>query len=139
MEESSVCERCGGTRWVCEAHHDRPWSGVSERDDACGCAKAGDPCPDCNELAKWKSIDRTVADEGKNMDQSAGAIFVIRVLRKLPITWAFDRHLDQCVMQAIFTEVPLTWRHVFRLSPLADGRTGDLDFADVPPVSPEIH
>jgi hypothetical protein len=38
------CPRCDNTRWVCEAHSDRPWLG----DRACTCGGAGDPCPACN-------------------------------------------------------------------------------------------
>jgi len=36
---------CDDTRWVCEAHPDRPWDG-STRD--CTCGGAGMPCPACN-------------------------------------------------------------------------------------------
>jgi hypothetical protein len=39
-----TCQRCAGTRWVCEHHPDLPWEGPS----ACGCGGAGAPCPDCN-------------------------------------------------------------------------------------------
>jgi hypothetical protein len=41
---SERCMVCGGCRWVCENHPDRPWEG--ER--ACDCGGAGMPCPACN-------------------------------------------------------------------------------------------
>lgn len=45
------CTRCAGTGWVCGEHRDKPWSGLLET-SACGCNAPGDPCPDCNGLAK---------------------------------------------------------------------------------------
>jgi hypothetical protein len=39
-----ICLRCGGCRWVCEYHPDRPWEGPH----ACDCGGAGAPCPICN-------------------------------------------------------------------------------------------
>ena len=33
-----ICTTCDDTGWVCEAHADRPWAGLSERDDACACS-----------------------------------------------------------------------------------------------------
>ena len=38
------CTACDDTRWVCEAHDDRPWEGPR----ACTCGGAGMPCPVCN-------------------------------------------------------------------------------------------
>jgi hypothetical protein len=38
------CTHCGGCRWVCEAHPERPWDGPH----ACGCGAPGEPCPICN-------------------------------------------------------------------------------------------
>jgi hypothetical protein len=38
------CARCDNSRWVCEAHPDRPWLGGR----ACDCGAPGDPCPICN-------------------------------------------------------------------------------------------
>ena len=32
--ETSECEVCGGARWVCEDHPDKPWDGASDREDA---------------------------------------------------------------------------------------------------------
>ena len=40
------CEQCDDTGWVCEGHKDRPWDGVSTRNDACGCG-SGIACK-CN-------------------------------------------------------------------------------------------
>jgi hypothetical protein len=40
----SDCNRCGGCRWVCEAHPDRAWIG----DGLCQCGAPGMPCPACN-------------------------------------------------------------------------------------------
>lgn len=45
------CTRCDGSTLVCENHDDRPWDGVSNRSDACGCG-AGKRCPDC-----WATVD----------------------------------------------------------------------------------
>lgn len=42
---AAACPRCNGTYWLCEAHPDKPF----EHD---GCPGPGDPCPDCNELAR---------------------------------------------------------------------------------------
>ena len=39
------CANCDDTRWVCEAHPERPW-GDSLR--ICTCGGAGMPCPVCN-------------------------------------------------------------------------------------------
>ena len=30
--ETSECEVCGGARWVCEDHPDKPWDGASDRE-----------------------------------------------------------------------------------------------------------
>jgi hypothetical protein len=30
--EASECEVCGGARWVCEDHPDKPWDGASDRE-----------------------------------------------------------------------------------------------------------
>jgi hypothetical protein len=38
------CARCDSSRWVCERHPDRPFSGSR----ACTCGGAGIPCPVCN-------------------------------------------------------------------------------------------
>lgn len=38
----TACPQCGGARWVCEEHPDRPWP----HDD---CAGPGVPCPGCND------------------------------------------------------------------------------------------
>lgn len=43
----SDCLVCGGVEWVCENHATRPWDGMSDREDACGCG-AGMPCYECN-------------------------------------------------------------------------------------------
>lgn len=55
MQRVVLCQRCDSTGWVCEAHPDRPWGGLSKRADACDC-HPGDECPVCNrELAEHKS------------------------------------------------------------------------------------
>jgi len=41
--ETSECDVCGGARWVCEDHPDKPWDGASDREDACHCGAA----PEC--------------------------------------------------------------------------------------------
>ena len=46
--ETPEYDVCGGARWVCEAHPDKPWDGESDREDACHCGGAGMPCPVCN-------------------------------------------------------------------------------------------
>lgn len=38
----SGCPKCGGERWVCEEHPEKPWN-----DDGCMCG-AGMPCAACN-------------------------------------------------------------------------------------------
>jgi hypothetical protein len=38
------CARCESSRWICESHPDRPFSGSR----ACSCGGAGIPCPMCN-------------------------------------------------------------------------------------------
>jgi len=38
---SRPCSKCGGTRWLCEAHRDRPWR-------ECNCGDAGMPCDRSN-------------------------------------------------------------------------------------------
>jgi hypothetical protein len=40
-----VCIRCGGARWVCEHHPDRPWD--KNLPNGCECGP-GAPCPLCN-------------------------------------------------------------------------------------------
>lgn len=40
------CQTCDGTGWVCEAHSDKPWSGISNREDACDHGP-GMPCEVC--------------------------------------------------------------------------------------------
>lgn len=52
------CPNCDDTGWVCEGHPNKPWAGVSSRNDACGCG-AGEPCPacvpegECPDDARW--------------------------------------------------------------------------------------
>src|SRR5262249_30991492 len=41
------CPRCDGSRWVCEAHEDRPWEGA-DSPRAYKCGGAGMPCGLCN-------------------------------------------------------------------------------------------
>ncbi|MEH2589815.1 hypothetical protein [Bradyrhizobium sp. AZCC 1721] len=41
------CLLCEGSGWVCENHPDQPWEG----EHACGCGRAGAPCPTCNSPA----------------------------------------------------------------------------------------
>jgi hypothetical protein len=36
-----LCPKCNGTRWMCEAHPDRPWR-------ECNCGAAGMPCDQYN-------------------------------------------------------------------------------------------
>lgn len=43
---SGRCTVCGDTGWVCESHPWKPWSGFSDKGDACGCGAA--PCANCN-------------------------------------------------------------------------------------------
>lgn len=44
------CRLCEDTRWVCEQHPDRPWSGMNLTPSACpdGCAGPGVACPLCH-------------------------------------------------------------------------------------------
>ncbi len=65
--ETSECEVCGGARWVCEDHTDKPWDGASNRPDACHCGGAGMPCMVCNrtvgqELPEMPPGYRTMID-----------------------------------------------------------------------------
>ncbi len=46
MSEIEKCQNCGGTGWVCEAHENKPWAGISKRKDACRCS-AGMQCEEC--------------------------------------------------------------------------------------------
>jgi hypothetical protein len=48
MNQQSECPVCGGARWVCEDHADKPWGEASTRADACHCGGAGAPCLACN-------------------------------------------------------------------------------------------
>jgi hypothetical protein len=64
---TSECEVCGGARWVCEDHPDKPWDGASDREDACHCGGAGMPCSVCNrtvgqELPEMPPGYRTMID-----------------------------------------------------------------------------
>jgi hypothetical protein len=47
------CRLCEDTRWVCEQHPDRPWSGMNLTPSACpdGCAGPGVACPLCHPAA----------------------------------------------------------------------------------------
>jgi hypothetical protein len=38
-----ACSICDAAGWVCENHPDRPWSGTSQRADACECGAGSDP------------------------------------------------------------------------------------------------
>ncbi len=40
------CPRCDDTRFVCEAHPDRPWIDSAR---GCTCGAPGEPCPLCNQ------------------------------------------------------------------------------------------
>jgi hypothetical protein len=44
--DSAALPICDGTRWVCEAHPDRPWGADSKR--ACDCGGDSMPCEACN-------------------------------------------------------------------------------------------
>lgn len=48
------CRLCEDTRWVCEQHPDRPWSGMNLTPNACpdGCIGPGEPCPLCHPQAQ---------------------------------------------------------------------------------------
>jgi len=46
MKTVRLCKICDNSGWICENHPDRPWSGFSDRSDACGCG-AGATCPVC--------------------------------------------------------------------------------------------
>ena len=46
LSDPVACFVCSGTRWVCETHPDRPWSGKY----ACGCGGAGMPCSNCRSV-----------------------------------------------------------------------------------------
>lgn len=52
---SEGCRNCDGQEWVCENHTDRPWEGMSTREDACSCG-AGMPCPVCRAVGHWHPI-----------------------------------------------------------------------------------
>jgi hypothetical protein len=41
----TTCKNCGDTRWVCEAHDERPWN---NQPNACRCGEPGMSCPVCN-------------------------------------------------------------------------------------------
>jgi hypothetical protein len=56
----SACRNCAGEEWVCENHPDRPWDGMSNREDACGCG-AGAPCPVCSGLHFSTMMERAVS------------------------------------------------------------------------------
>ena len=51
------CPTCDDKGWVCENHADRPWDGVSNRHDACGCG-AGMPCKECVPEGEFPADDR---------------------------------------------------------------------------------
>lgn len=56
-ETPPICKTCDDTGWVCEAHPDRPWAGVSNRKDACAHGP-GVPCPDCVEPGECPDLSR---------------------------------------------------------------------------------
>lgn len=76
---ADVCERCGGSEWVCENHRDKSWP------DECQCG-AGDPCPDCNPLANDHGPDDRFYEGGTPLalDEAWDALFSVgSALRKL--------------------------------------------------------
>ena len=47
------------------------------------------------------------------------ALTLVRVLRHLPRTGSFDRHLTDCAALEVFYQTaPLTWRHILKLDAL---------------------
>lgn len=58
-----ICKNCDGQGWVCENHSGKPWSGLSDRDDACHCG-AGAPCPVCNWEAATSGVKYISQVEG---------------------------------------------------------------------------
>lgn len=46
-------------------------------------------------------------------------VWMIRLLRKLPHSEAFDRHLTDCAFAVIWNDEKLTLRKLFRFEPLA--------------------
>ena len=58
-----------------------------------------------------------------NWSTQMSALWAIRILRKFPHTWRFDRHLDDCAALAVWTPLfdsvpPLRLAHVLKLIPL---------------------
>jgi hypothetical protein len=47
---------CGGARWVCEDHTEKPWGGASDREDACHCGGPG--CRDSGATHATMTIHR---------------------------------------------------------------------------------
>jgi len=45
VPRASIIRRFATSRWVCEAHADRPWN---DHPNACRCGEPGMPCPVCN-------------------------------------------------------------------------------------------
>jgi len=67
------CKNCDGQAWVCENHSDRPWEGLSDREDACDCG-AGAPCPVCNWRAAVAGVEHVAFEKGRavGLRQSLG-------------------------------------------------------------------
>jgi hypothetical protein len=63
------CARCDYSRWICERHPDRPFSGSR----ACTCGGAGILCPVCNPADEYTEPvapeDFQVAAKRKDWDQ----------------------------------------------------------------------
>jgi hypothetical protein len=57
------CSNCDDTGWVCEAHADQPWAGVSARADACDCGAPGMPCDVCNDSGGIERAGITVTTD----------------------------------------------------------------------------
>lgn len=52
------------------------------------------------------------------MTRDSWTLIFIRVLRFLPHTARFDRHLTDCAALEIFYDKPITFRHILLLDPL---------------------
>jgi hypothetical protein len=73
MVDPAHCPICGGCRWVCENHPNRPWAGASNRSDACDCG-AGDPCPVCNPVKGKGERPALPPDFVPDIDRDKGPI-----------------------------------------------------------------
>ena len=64
--------RCDSSRWLCESHPDRPFSGSR----ACTCGGAGIPCPVCNPADEFTEPAPPGGISGRCEKEGLGAVLI---------------------------------------------------------------